>query len=135
MAAVGRSLRQWWTHTNDAQLLLAQQQLLSSLVKSPMVSSEQYHGLNTVSFHARPSAKANKILPTVVMLHGFGSGLGFFFANIDRLLESGQVGKVLLVDWLGMGGSGENPESACIVCFAVLRLSCSLCCFVRTTSL
>ena len=109
MAAVGRSLRQWWTNTNDGQLLLAQQQLLSSLVRSPMKSSEQHHGLNTVSFHAPSSTEGKKELPTVVMLHGFGSGLGFFYANIDRLLESGHVGKVLLVDWMGMGGS-ERPH-------------------------
>jgi cardiolipin-specific phospholipase len=41
------------------------------------------------------------------MAHGFGSGLGFFYRNIDDLLNSGKVGRVIGVDWLGMGGSAR----------------------------
>ena len=48
-------------------------------------------------------------LPTVVMAHGFGSGLSFFYRNVDHLLDSGKVGRVILVDWLGMGGSARPP--------------------------
>ena len=43
------------------------------------------------------------------MAHGFGSGLSFFYRNVDHLLDSGKVGRVILVDWLGMGGSGRPP--------------------------
>ena len=107
--AASRSLRQWWTRTNDLQLLSAQENLLASLVRAPMVSSKQKYGLNTVEFQARDDDAAKAGLPTVVLLHGFGSGLGFFFRNIDPLLESGTVGRVLLVDWLGMGGSERPP--------------------------
>lgn len=75
-------------------------------MRSPIQVSTRKHGLNVVEFQA---ATHNKSLPTVVLLHGFGSGLGFFFRNIDPLLESGSVGRVLLIDWLGMGAS-ERPS-------------------------
>lgn len=45
----------------------------------------------------------------MVIAHGFGSGLGFFFPNVDPLLESGRIGRLLLVDWMGMGGSDRPP--------------------------
>jgi pimeloyl-ACP methyl ester carboxylesterase len=55
----------------------------------------------------------------IVLAHGFGSGLGFFYRNIDELLHpstsrnnnnnnnqsSLAATKVVAVDWLGMGGS------------------------------
>jgi len=43
------------------------------------------------------------------MTHGFGSGLGFFFRNVDPLLQSGKIGRLILVDWIGMGGSHRLP--------------------------
>jgi len=49
---------------------------------------------------------------TIVMAHGFGSGLGFFYSNIDPLLASDKVSRVLLFDWLGMGGSDRPPTKA-----------------------
>lgn len=45
----------------------------------------------------------------MILAHGFGSGLGFFFKSIDSLLSSGEVSRVLCVDWLGMGGSARPP--------------------------
>lgn len=61
-----------------------------------------------VEFHAADNY-VSPVRPTVILLHGYGSGLGFFFRIIDPLLSSGQVGRVLLVDWLGMGGSDRPP--------------------------
>ena len=95
---ITRALRQWWTRTNDQLLLDAQEKLLTRFVRSPLQSVEKRHGLNVVEF-ARSDRTG--LLPTVVLLHGYGSGLGFFFQNIDPLLYSGKVGRVLLVDWLG----------------------------------
>jgi len=110
-----RSLRQWWTKTNDVHLFAAQEKLLTSLVQSPMVGNPknqtQDHGLkplNAVEFRSN-SNNNNNDKPTVILLHGFGSGLGFFFRNVDPLLQSGQVRRVILVDWLGMGGSYRPP--------------------------
>jgi cardiolipin-specific phospholipase len=52
-----------------------------------------------------PSADSD----TIILAHGFGSGLGFFYQNVDALLRHPSVGRVVLVDWLGMGGS-ERPQ-------------------------
>ena len=30
------------------------------------------------------------------MAHGFGSGLSFFYRNVDDLLDSGKIGRVIL---------------------------------------
>ena len=45
---------------------------------------------------------------TLLLMHGFGSGLGFFFKNYDDLAES--FDRVIAVDWLGMGGSSRQPK-------------------------
>jgi pimeloyl-ACP methyl ester carboxylesterase len=109
---VFRMARKWWTQSDSTTLLKAQDLLLSSMVKSSFTSSSTA-GINSVTFtrspHPRPSpsSSANK---TVVLAHGFGSGLGFFYANVDRLFQQdASIGKVVLVDWLGMGGS-ERPS-------------------------
>jgi cardiolipin-specific phospholipase len=111
------TLRQWWTRTSEQQLFAAQEKLLTSFVRAvPRVSlsssaKNRRHGLNVVEFlpspaATKPSSSSMKHpLATVILLHGYGSGLGFFFRNIDPLIDSGKVGRVLLVDWLGMGGS------------------------------
>ncbi|CAB9507122.1 Cardiolipin-specific deacylase [Seminavis robusta] len=102
-----RALRQWWTGTNDKQLFDAQERLLKTFVRAPLVSVAKRHGMNVAEFTNDRSSGTPTATepPTVVLLHGYGSGLGFFFRNIDPLLDSGRVGRVLLVDWLGMGGS------------------------------
>jgi cardiolipin-specific phospholipase len=102
-----RALRQWWTRTSEQQLFAAQEKLLTSFVRAPRASVKKRHGLNVVDFRSLSSTQNS--LPTVVLLHGYGSGLGFFFRNIDPLIDSGMVGRVLLVDWMGMGGS-DRPH-------------------------
>ncbi|KAL7541345.1 hypothetical protein ACHAXR_010830 [Thalassiosira sp. AJA248-18] len=62
--------------------------------------------MNLVEFRAN---HAKSGLPTVVLAHGFGSGLSFFYRNIDDLLNSGKVSRVVCVDWIGMGGSSRPP--------------------------
>ncbi len=91
--------------------------MLSSLVKHPfrkpdeILADDKHGGLNLVEFRAMPGCSASSSLPTVVMAHGFGSGLSFFYRNIDDILNSGKVKRVILVDWLGMGGSTRLPSS------------------------
>eukprot|EP00510_Aplanochytrium_minuta_P004965 CAMPEP_0184007668 /NCGR_PEP_ID=MMETSP0954-20121128/1477_1 /TAXON_ID=627963 /ORGANISM="Aplanochytrium sp, Strain PBS07" /LENGTH=294 /DNA_ID=CAMNT_0026286555 /DNA_START=195 /DNA_END=1079 /DNA_ORIENTATION=- len=51
------------------------------------------------------------------MTHGYGSGLGFYFSNFDDILSIPNVGRVLAVDWLGMGGS-DRPNT----CFSPVRV-------------
>lgn len=98
-----RAARQWWTSSNRQALLDAQQKLVSGVVQSPVVRSIS-SPLNSLEFG---TAHVDK--PTVVLCHGFGSGLGFFFNNIDGLLKTNKIGRLLLVDWLGMGGSDRPP--------------------------
>jgi pimeloyl-ACP methyl ester carboxylesterase len=105
--------RKWWTQSDSTSLLKAQDLLLSSLVKSSFTSSSSTAGINSVTFtrpHRPPSSPSSANNKTVVLAHGFGSGLGFFYANVDRLFQQdASTGKVTLVDWLGMGGS-ERPS-------------------------
>ncbi|KAK8159662.1 Alpha/Beta hydrolase protein [Phyllosticta citrichinensis] len=44
----------------------------------------------------------------LVMLHGYGAGLGFFYKNYEGLSRA-QGWKLYALDWLGMGRSGRPP--------------------------
>jgi len=111
-------VRKWWTESDPSLLLHSENRLLSSLVNHPfrkpdeIISDDKHAGLNLVEFRARhaEATAPNSSLPTIVMAHGFGSGLSFFYRNIDHLLNSGKVKRVILVDWLGMGGSTRLPS-------------------------
>ncbi|KAJ3007705.1 UNVERIFIED_CONTAM: hypothetical protein HDU68_003386 [Siphonaria sp. JEL0065] len=58
---------------------------------------------------------------TVVLTHGYGSGLGFFYTNYDQLAslvdpETKKPVQIIAIDWLGMGGSSRplfNKRSSC----------------------
>jgi pimeloyl-ACP methyl ester carboxylesterase len=99
-----RSARRWWTQSNPSLLIESQDKLLKSLVNAPF-ERKISHGVNGVEF----SKSNSNDLDTVVLAHGFGSGLGFFYQNVDDLLAHPSVGCVMLVDWLGMGGS-DRPQ-------------------------
>lgn len=94
-----RIARQWWTQSNTVALQKSQDKLLKAFVKAGFVRTSSA-GLNSVEF-----INERKEGETVVLAHGFGSGLGFFYSNVDLLLQSHNVRRVVLVDWLGMGGS------------------------------
>ena len=101
-----RLFRQWYTQSDPASLMKAQDKLLQTFVKTPFkrrLLPESVGGLNSVEFTSETGDT------TVILAHGFGSGLGFFFNNVDALLRHSSVERVILVDWLGMGGS-ERPE-------------------------
>lgn len=57
---------------------------------------------------AHCQVKSDKPKQTLILMHGFGSGLGFFFNNYDDLTQS--FDKVVAVDWLGMGGSSRSTS-------------------------
>eukprot|EP00605_Chrysophyceae_sp_TOSAG23-4_P000965 GSChrysophyteH1.ASY1.ANO1.1065.1 assembled CDS len=46
---------------------------------------------------------------TLLLLHGYGAGLGMFYQNYGALVE--EYDQVIAVDWLGMGGSARVLES------------------------
>jgi cardiolipin-specific phospholipase len=100
--------RQWWTQSNPQALLAAQDSLFRALVPDHDAQSFQINGINAVRFaDAENSVKSNN-KPICILAHGFGSGLGFFYANVKSILQSKKFREVILIDWLGMGGS-ERP--------------------------
>lgn len=45
----------------------------------------------------------------LILTHGFGLGLGFYFANFDSLVS--KFDRVIATDWTGMGGSSRTYPS------------------------
>jgi len=113
---MARLIRQWWTASDPSLLVQSESRLLSALVKHPFhkpsesSARDKHGGMNLVEFHAN-DAKPGLVdsRPTVILAHGFGSGLSFFYRNVDDLLNSGKVSRVVCIDWLGMGGSARPP--------------------------
>lgn len=104
-----RSARRWWTQSNPQSLLKSQDDLLKNLIAAPFVKTSD-QGLNSVEFSKDGrTGGGGGSGSTIVLAHGFGSGLGFFYQNVDRFLRHPSVKRVVLVDWLGMGGS-ERPQ-------------------------
>lgn len=102
-------LRRVWNNSSRSALLESQQSLLEHFVRAPLASHS--HVLNYVDSETQGDVTSGfSDAKTVVMAHGFGSGLGFFFPNYDAIFEHPQVKRVLGVDWLGMGGS---PRPSC----------------------
>ncbi|NVK30605.1 MAG: alpha/beta fold hydrolase [Gammaproteobacteria bacterium] len=103
-----------WIPTSQRQLMQAQSNLLARFVKTPYQSS-----IITVPFdgkgllHKPQSVEINYVdnAPertdghTLIIAHGWGSGLGFYFANLDLLAQ--QFDRVIAFDWLGFGGSSR----------------------------
>lgn len=98
-------LRQWWTQSSHSQLIHSQDKLFQRLLANHPFTNSKVAGLNSVSFE-NPNSVGDT---TVILAHGFGSGLGFFFANVQHLLRQSSVRNVVLVDWKGMGGS-DRPN-------------------------
>ena len=69
-----------------------------------MWNSNHHHQSTTTHQTGKPRRR-----DTIILTHGFGSGLGFFATNVRHLLQSPNVSRVILVDWKGMGGS-ERPQ-------------------------
>ena len=105
--------RQWWTQSNKVAMLASQKRLLEMMVPhltaAPLVAA----GINAVRLSYPSSTKNDPLVndkrPVFVIAQGYGSGLGFFYSNVEAILRSGAYGSVVLVDWLGMGGSDRPP--------------------------
>lgn len=129
-AGLARGLRQRWIPTSTQQLLQAQDALLQHASPLPLSSRRHTlsndHVINTVEVRSRQP----ELCPhdTLVLAHGFGAGLGFFYGNIAAMTSSYK--RVIAVDWLGMGGS-SRPDCR----QAPIRrvLTCSPCASALTT--
>lgn len=96
--------RLWVPGGSMAEVAAAQAALLRLSVAESDVADASAAGMNGVEL--KGSARDGR---TVVLLHGFGAGLGIFFRNLRDLTGLQGVRRVFVVDWMGMGGS-ERPE-------------------------
>ena len=124
-------LRGFLIPTSQNLLLTAQMKLLKQLVSKPHPALNiEYKmsrdGMNYVVFtnkdfkeeEASEDIETPREAPrTLVLCHGYGAGLGFFFNNYSRFLTSGpgssrsSYDRVVAVDWLGMGAS-KRPSTS-----------------------
>ena len=103
-----RLVRRWWTQSNPRKLLESEANLLNNFVRASF-QRQTVAGVNGVEYAKKQNDNTKDDLDTIVLAHGFGSGLGFYYRLVDPLLAHPSVGRVLLVDWLGMGGS-QRPQ-------------------------
>ncbi|KAJ7133960.1 alpha/beta-hydrolase [Mycena crocata] len=121
------SARSWWALGEESSAI-AEERLLRRLpsfrsesdpdsphdgpviaTRSRVAVSKPNHFLNILSMiatHPAPDAP-----PPVVLLPGYGGGIGVFFRNLPALAEwAGRRGsRAYAVDWLGMGRSARVP--------------------------
>ena len=102
MSAITSIARQWWTKSDLKTLLQSQERLFQVLV--PTLRATPFHmaGMNATAFKDNVGDDGR---PTCVLAHGFGSGLGFFYSNVESIIKSGRFRELILIDWMGMGGS------------------------------
>ena len=99
-----------WSGTSSSRLLEAQTHLLGRFlpelgsavrpVRTKLSSGEVINAVD-IPGQGRSFGPGS----TLVLCHGYGSGLGFFFPNLGTFSE--HFGRVVAVDWLGMGGSSR----------------------------
>jgi pimeloyl-ACP methyl ester carboxylesterase len=89
-----------WKPTSDEELRLAEAKMLSGVVgkyKQALVKITDDQYINTIKMGSGP---------TLVLLHGFGGGLGMWACNLDDL---SQYYTVYAIDLLGFGRSSRPP--------------------------
>lgn len=106
---LARQFQALYVPTSQLLLQSAQNRLLQHFCGGLAIEARRSQkGLNYIvvrgggSVSAADRARGGK--KTLVLIHGFGSGLGFFFANY-RWLSTESYERVIAVDLLGMGGS------------------------------
>ncbi|KAG6543287.1 hypothetical protein Mapa_015201 [Marchantia paleacea] len=113
-----------WSPTTKEDTVQAEKRLLTSLVKTPYIQQQVNIGsgapcarvhwfrsqsnedrfINTVTFD-----KGAPNTPTLVMVHGYGAGQGFFFRNFDALAEKFRVHAIDQIGW----GASSRPDFTC----------------------
>jgi cardiolipin-specific phospholipase len=108
-------LRQWFLKTSSEHLLASQAAILKHFVRDGYASvrtrlPSSGFAINSVDSGEMPPLQPNGApTRTVVLAHGLGSGLGFFFSSYSPLLRAngGAYDRVIGVDWLGFGASSR----------------------------
>jgi hypothetical protein len=107
MAIIWEWLRQIWIPTSSARLAEAERRVLS-IVRFPFEQNQVSIGddltINTIHTHNPKASRSDKRSP-LVLLHGFGAGVGFWLLNLDALAE--QHEHVYAIDLLGCGRSSR----------------------------
>lgn len=92
--------------TSTLLLEAAQSRLLGHFCKGVDIQSRRSHGgINYIVVEKQHASAGAGVegQKTLLLVHGFGSGLGFFLANYVWLSTS--YSKIVAIDLLGMGGS------------------------------
>ena len=107
MSFIWERMRQVWIPTSAARLAEAERRVLS-VVRFPYEQNQVPIGdnltINTVHTH-NPNAKTSSKRSPLVLLHGFGAGIGFWLLNLDAFAEQNE--HVYAIDMLGCGRSSR----------------------------
>mmetsp|Transcript_28786 Transcript_28786/g.72444 ORF Transcript_28786/g.72444 Transcript_28786/m.72444 type:complete len:387 (-) Transcript_28786:132-1292(-) len=119
-----------WRPTSHNEFQFAECSLLNTFLRNPwrtervvvghLDEAGQAHFYHSEVASAAPPEEHAIVLHTVVvepkdkalrgdlvMCHGYGAGVGFWYRNLDELADSGL--RVFAIDWLGMGRSSRIP--------------------------
>eukprot|EP01039_Chlorochromonas_danica_P006905 gene6905-7630_t len=103
-----------FSSVSPAMAFLAQDRLLQCFLKGSIFEKHTTYkyGVNYVQIRSKDSQQRQVVVdrknkkPTLVLLHGYGLGLGFFYDNYDHLAHN--FDRVIAVDWPGMGCSARD---------------------------
>jgi cardiolipin-specific phospholipase len=107
----------WMQASSPYLAIQAQEKLLKHFLKRSTfeVRSVPTNGMNYVVIRNKQKAIASDgpgeeqgPKRTLVMMHGYGAGLGFFYDNFDSFAD--YYDQIIAVDWLGMGCSDRNTR-------------------------
>jgi len=108
-----KSFHQWWV-SNSSSAAEAQKAVLSFLpffpekddIRSARVNLVNLSGNNRAINELEITRHGEPVERTLVMLHGYGAGLGLFYRNFDSLTKVPGT-RLYALDLLGMGNSSR----------------------------
>jgi pimeloyl-ACP methyl ester carboxylesterase len=107
MAILWEWLRQIWIPTSATRLADSERRVLSFInvaFEQSQVSIDEARSINTIHTY-NPQARRKHRQSPLVLLHGFGAGIGFWLLNMDALAEKHE--HVYAIDLLGCGRSSR----------------------------
>ncbi|CAF1511615.1 unnamed protein product [Adineta ricciae] len=108
MAIIWEWMRQIWIPTSSIRLAEAERRVLS-IIKFPFDQQQVPIGdgltINTIHTYNAEAKRSDRKRSPLVLLHGFGAGVGFWLLNLDAL--AAQHEHVYAIDLLGCGRSSR----------------------------